>query len=172
VLAIAESFREIAFELTSVVGLPGQVAERDAIAIQVLLDARGEDRAGRGTTALGESSEEQTAADVARGVLNNGQVEPLGLQPVPWDLVEILGVGADLLKQSPACLDVSQVLFSLVFATAFWVRPCWRQNRSKELWLMGRSNSRIIRPSKCNSIPGKRSPQTTTPMKRHADAPS
>ena len=35
------------------------------------------------------------------------------------DIVEILGIGADLLKHSPAGLDVGQVLFALVFAAAF-----------------------------------------------------
>jgi hypothetical protein len=34
-------------ELTAIVSLPGQVAQIDAAAIQVLLDARGEDRACR-----------------------------------------------------------------------------------------------------------------------------
>ena len=48
VLAMAERFREVAFELAAIVGLPDQVAERDAVAIQMLLDARGEDGAGRG----------------------------------------------------------------------------------------------------------------------------
>ena len=66
----ARGFGEIALELAAVVGLPNQIAERDAVAIQVLLDARGEDGAGRGAASLGESPEEQTAADVAGGVLN------------------------------------------------------------------------------------------------------
>src|SRR5665213_1409739 len=102
VLAVAESFGEIAFKLAAIVGLPDQVAERDAVAIQMLLDTRGEDGAGRGAAAFGESPEEQTAADVARGVLNDGQLEPLSLQPVARDVVEVFGIGADLLKQSPA----------------------------------------------------------------------
>ncbi|MGH9690967.1 MAG: hypothetical protein ACRD4C_07815, partial [Candidatus Acidiferrales bacterium] len=48
VLALAESFGEIAFKLATVVGLPDQIAQRDAVAIQMLLDAGGEDGAGRG----------------------------------------------------------------------------------------------------------------------------
>jgi hypothetical protein len=35
-------------ELAAVVGLPDQIAERDAVAIQVQLDAGSEDRAGCG----------------------------------------------------------------------------------------------------------------------------
>jgi len=120
VLAVAESFGEIAFELAAIVGLPDQIAERDAVAIQVLLDARGEDGAGRGAASFGESPEEQAAADIARGVLNDGQMQPLSLQPVAGNIVEIFGVGADLLKQGPGRLDVGQVLFALVFTAAFF----------------------------------------------------
>jgi hypothetical protein len=46
-------------------------------------------------------------------------LELLGLRPVARDVVEIFGIGTDLLKQSPAGLDVGQVLFALVFAAAF-----------------------------------------------------
>ena len=42
----------------------------------------------------------------------------LSLGPITGDVVEIFGIGADLLKQSPAGLDVRQVLFALVFAAA------------------------------------------------------
>ena len=45
-LAVAESFWEIAFEFAAIVSLPDQIAQRDAVAIQVLLDARGKDGAG------------------------------------------------------------------------------------------------------------------------------
>ena len=58
VLAAAESIREIAFELAAIVGLPDQIAERDAVAIQMLLDAGGEDGAGRGAASFGEGPEE------------------------------------------------------------------------------------------------------------------
>jgi hypothetical protein len=50
--------------------------------------------------------------------LNDGKLQPLGLRPVARDVVEIFGIGADLLKQSPAGLDVREVLFALVFAAA------------------------------------------------------
>ena len=42
----------------------------------------------------------------------------LSLRPITGDVVEIFGIGADLLKQCPAGLDVRQVLFALVFAAA------------------------------------------------------
>src|SRR5439155_19303501 len=42
VLAIAESCREISLEFGAVVGLPDQIAQRDAVAMQMPLDARGE----------------------------------------------------------------------------------------------------------------------------------
>ena len=47
-------------------------------------------------------------------------MEALGLLPVVGDVVEILGIGADLLKYGPAGLDLGQVLFALIFAATFW----------------------------------------------------
>jgi hypothetical protein len=52
VLAVAVGRRKIAFELAAVVGLPDQIAQRDAVTIQVLLDARSEDGAESGRTLL------------------------------------------------------------------------------------------------------------------------
>ena len=117
VLAVTKSFGEIALELAAVVGLPEPIAERDAVAIQMLLDARSEDGAGRGAACVGEGPEEQAAADIACGVLDDGQSELLGLGPTAWDVVQVLGVG--LLEQSPAGFDMCEVLFALVFSAAF-----------------------------------------------------
>jgi hypothetical protein len=36
------------------------------------------------------------------------------------DIVEILGISADLLKHGPLRFDMGQVLFALIFAAAFW----------------------------------------------------
>jgi hypothetical protein len=47
-------------------------------------------------------------------------VQPLSLQPVARDVVEILGIGADLLEQRPGSFDVREVLLALVFAAAFF----------------------------------------------------
>ena len=63
------------------VSLPDQIAQRNAIAIQILLDGGGEDGAGRSAALVGEGPEQQTAADIASGVWNGRQVESLGLQP-------------------------------------------------------------------------------------------
>jgi len=71
-LTIAEGFGEIAFEFTTVVGLPDQIAQRDAVAIQVLLDARSENGAGCGAAFLGKGPEQQAAANIASGVLDDG----------------------------------------------------------------------------------------------------
>ncbi len=73
VLAVAESGGEIAFEFAAVVGLPDQIAKRDAVAIQVLLDARGEHGAGRSAAFFGEGPEQQAAANFAGGVLDDGK---------------------------------------------------------------------------------------------------
>jgi hypothetical protein len=36
------------------------------------------------------------------------------------NVVEVLGIRADLLKHGPLRFDVGQVLFALIFAAAFW----------------------------------------------------
>src|SRR6185437_4683742 len=81
-LAVAESGRKIPFELAAVVGLPGQIAQRDAVAMQMLLDARGEDGAGGSRTLFSEGPEQQAAAHITGGVLNRGQAQGLSLGPV------------------------------------------------------------------------------------------
>jgi hypothetical protein len=87
VFAVAEGCREVALELGAIVGLPDQIAQRDALAIQMPLDARGEDRAGRRAARLREGPEQQPAADFAGGVLDNRQVQALRLCPVARDIV-------------------------------------------------------------------------------------
>ncbi len=109
---------EAADELAAVVGLPDQVAERNAAALKMLLYAGGKDSAGSGGTALSESPKQQAAAYVAGGVLDGGQSEGLSLGPVVGNIVEIFGIGGDLLKDTPSGLDVGEVLFALVFAPA------------------------------------------------------
>src|SRR5260370_32704591 len=107
-------------ELGTVVGLPDQIAQRDAATIEVLLNAGGEDGAGGGGTALGEGPEQQAAAHFAGGVFDRREIEGLGLRPVAGDVVEILGVGGDLLKDAPGGLDVGEVLFALILALPFF----------------------------------------------------
>lgn len=122
-LTVAKGFRKVAFELTAVVGLPDQVAQRDSITIQMSLNAGGKDGASRSVTLLRKSPEQQAATNVPGGVLDGGQVQPLGLQPVAGDIVEILGIGADLLEQGPLRFDVREVLLALIFSAAFPQQP-------------------------------------------------
>ena len=106
-------------ELSAVVGLPDQVAKTDATALEMLLYASGKDGAGGGGAALGKSPEQQSTAHVASGVFHDGKVESLRLGPVVRDVVEVFGIGRDLLKDAPSGLDVSQVLLALIFSAAF-----------------------------------------------------
>jgi hypothetical protein len=99
--------------------LPNQIAQRDAATVEMPLNAGGKDGTGGRGTALGKSPEQQAAADIAGGVLDGGEIEGLSLGPVAGDVVEIFGVGRDLLKDAPGGLDVGEVLFALVFALAF-----------------------------------------------------
>ena len=105
-------------ELAAVVGLPDQVAERDTVASQMLLDAGGEDGAGSSAAPLREGEEEQAAADIAGGVLHDGESPSLCLGPEVGDIVEIFGVGTDLLEQSPGSFDRREVLLALIFPAA------------------------------------------------------
>src|SRR6266446_10992259 len=109
-------------ELGTVVGLPDEIAKGDATTIEVLLNAGGKDGAGGRRTALGKGPEQQAAAHLAGGVFDGGEIEGLGLRPVAGDIVEILGVGRDLLKDAPSGFDVGEVLFALIFALAFFAR--------------------------------------------------
>ena len=86
-LAVAESGGEIAFELAAVVGLPSQIAQRDAVAMQMLLNARGENGAGGSRALFSEGPEQQAAAHIAGGVLDGGQAQSLSLRPVVGDVV-------------------------------------------------------------------------------------
>src|SRR6266566_153001 len=96
--------------------------------MQVLLNAGSEDGAGRSAAILRESPEEQSAADFPSGVLDDGQVQPFGLLPVAWDIIEILGIGADLLKQGPLRFDVSGSLVRLAMPGAGpFCQPPWAE---------------------------------------------
>src|SRR5260370_3929989 len=105
-------------ELGTVVGLPDQIAQRDAATIEVLLNAGGEDGTGGGGTALGKGPEQQAAAHFAGGVFDRREIEDLGLGPVAGDIVEVLGIGGDMLEDPPKGLDLGEVLFGLIFALA------------------------------------------------------
>ena len=127
VLAVAESGGKAgavalaivaAEELGAVVGLPDQIAKGNPAALQMLLDAGGEGGAGGGGAALREGPEEQAATDVAGGVLDGGQIEGLGLGPIVGKVVEVLGVGGDLLKDAPGGFDVGKILLALILAAA------------------------------------------------------
>jgi len=110
---------EAADEFAAVVGLPDQIAEGNAAALQMLLNAGRENGTGGSRSMLGESPEQQSAAHVAGGVLHGGKSEGLGLRPVVRDVVEVLGVGGDLLEDAPGGFDVGQILFALILTAAF-----------------------------------------------------
>jgi hypothetical protein len=105
-------------ELTAVVGLPDQIAQLDPVAVKVTLDTGSEDDTGSRRAALSKGPEQQPTADFTSGVLDHGQTQPLGLGPVVWDIIEIFGVGGDLLEQPPAGFQMGQVLLALILPPA------------------------------------------------------
>jgi hypothetical protein len=64
-----------------------RVAQRDAVAMQMLLDARGEHRTGRRAAYLCERPEQQTTTNFPCGVLHDRQLQALRLPPVARDIV-------------------------------------------------------------------------------------
>jgi hypothetical protein len=56
---------------------------------EMLLDTGGKDRAGRSAALLGEGPEQQSAANLARRVLNGRQAQPLGLL---WNSLTVSGM--------------------------------------------------------------------------------
>src|SRR5437870_327798 len=93
---------QLADEFAAVISLPGEIAEDHPTALQVNLHALGKQRAGRSRSSGSKGQELQAAADVARGVLDLREVMRLHLRPVVNDIIEVLGIGGDLLEHGPA----------------------------------------------------------------------
>ena len=85
-LAVAEGFGEIALQLAAVVGLPDQIAQRDAKAIQVVLNSRSEHGTGRSAACLSKSPD-SSPLRISRRCMHNRQVQALRLPPVARDIV-------------------------------------------------------------------------------------
>ncbi len=65
---------------------------------------------------LGARGKVRAATGHRGGVLDGGQIEGPGLGPGVGDVVEILGIGGDLLKDAPGGFDAGEVLFALILA--------------------------------------------------------
>jgi hypothetical protein len=118
---VAERFGEVTPELIAMVGLPDEVAQRDAIAMQGV-NAGSKDGVGRDTALLGESPGQQAAADFVCGVLDDRQAHPPDLC-----------IAADWLKTRPLRFDVREVLLRRYLGRRFYSRRCWCQKRSSAL---------------------------------------
>ena len=75
----------------------------------MLLDPRGED---------GADPKENSAAEIASGVLDARQIELLGLRPVVGEVVQIFGIGANLPQQWSLRFDLGQALLMQIFFLA------------------------------------------------------
>jgi hypothetical protein len=107
-----------AYELGAVVGLPGGAGESDAAGLEVFEDPLGEDRGVGQAEFVGEAEEQQARRHVAGGVLVTGEPAALQADPVLGDVVEVLGVDVDLLKEPPAFFDLAEASLGLVLAPA------------------------------------------------------
>ena len=71
-LAFTQDHGKVTFEFAAAVSLQDQFMQRDTVTIQLPLDAGSKDGAGSGTALLGKRPEQQTAANIAGGVLDDG----------------------------------------------------------------------------------------------------
>ncbi|MGH7750988.1 MAG: transposase [Candidatus Dormibacteria bacterium] len=78
--------------------------------------------AGGGTALLREGPEQQAAANFLRGVLDGRQAELSSLRPVVGDIVEILGIRAEVLEQGPLHFDEGEILLALIFFLPWFQR--------------------------------------------------
>ncbi len=62
--------------------------------------------------------EASCGTDLARRVLNGRQAPSLHLRPVMWGIVEVLGVGGDLLEEAEGGLEGRQVLLALILPSS------------------------------------------------------
>jgi len=105
-------------ELGTVVGLPFERLEVHPMPSQVGADPFGEQAAIGLAEFIGVAGEGQAADDLAGGVLELRQAETGHLWPILRDIVEVLAVGRELLKEPPAALDLPQILLRYVLAFA------------------------------------------------------
>ncbi len=82
------------------------------------LNAGREAGAGGSGAAGSKSQELQAAAHLTGGILHDGRIGGLGLGPVVGDIVQILGVGRDLLKEPLGGFEGGQILLALIFFAA------------------------------------------------------
>ena len=85
-LAVTKRGREIAFELAAVVGLPDQIAQRDVVAMQMMLDAGSEDSAG-GSERFCAKAQKNKPLRTSRAVYWITGKPRAGLGPVVRDIV-------------------------------------------------------------------------------------
>jgi hypothetical protein len=105
--------------LGTVVGLPGGAGEIGAGFLERGIDVFGEEGGVDEGSFVGEAEEGEAGGDVARGVLEGGEAFELHLEIILGDVVEILRVVVDLLKEGPFAFDGAEVLLGLVLLAAF-----------------------------------------------------
>ena len=105
-------------ELTTVVGLPGQTGQIDAVPGQMDGELFGQEGGVGLGQFVGVAGEAGAGDRLAGGVLEAGQLEVGHLWPVMGNVLQILGVGGELAEERPAAFDVAELLLGggLLFA--------------------------------------------------------
>jgi len=96
--------------LGAVIGLEAHLFEGHARGGEMIHDPLGEDAGEGGGSLLGVVGEGEAGADLSGGVLDEGQAQSFGLEPIMGDIVEVFGVMADLGEDRPLGFDSPQIL--------------------------------------------------------------
>ena len=110
-------------ELASIVGLPDQAGEIDAMKSQVGGELFGHEDGVTFGEFVGVGGKAGAGDDFARCVLEAGQAVAHHLGPVVGDILQVFGVGGDLAKESPLSFDGAELFFGGGFFLARTGQP-------------------------------------------------
>jgi hypothetical protein len=102
----------------AVIGLKPHLLQTDAAGREVGDDPLGEDASEAGGAGLGVVGEGEAGAHFPGGVLHQRQAQGLGLRPIAGDVVQVLGIMAELGEDGPGGFAGSQILFGDMLALA------------------------------------------------------
>lgn len=120
-------------KLRAVVGLELDLAKINAAPSQMITEYPSERTSVYGGLFFGNSQKHQSAAHLTGGELIFRQREPLHLRPVMRDVLEILGIGAELAEKRPFLLYLTEVFLSFRLLTPLFDQTILMEDSSDGL---------------------------------------